>query len=174
MFNGYVYQAVRLRGKAMWKVTQITIAQIGPTMRGTVAHWRAAHRVFAAAVAEWEQKPVEPLTPTQLLEGARAIFGATCRYYTEIQTCLPAASTSDVLFTFVYNRLTRRKQDPPASTFLVGFDAVALQAEKSLFDLAGWAASKLPLAEYLHQAASETLAADFTQPSPPGALPADI
>lgn len=172
--NGYVYQAFRLRGKAMWKVTQMTLAQLGPTIRHGLERWRAARQEFSAVVAEWEQRPVEPLSPTQLLEGVRAIFSAACHYYTEIQTSLPAASTSEFLFTGLYNRLIRRKQDPPASTFLFGFETVALQAEKSLFDLARWAAANPPLAEYLRQADSKMLTVDFTQPTPPEALPKEV
>jgi hypothetical protein len=45
---------------------------------------------------------------------------------------------SEALFTMFYNRLVRREGDPPAQTFLLGFDSMPILAEKSLYDLASW------------------------------------
>lgn len=78
------------------------------------------------------------MSPSELLAGVRAVFGAASKYFTDIQTTLPAASSSEILFTRFYDRLVRRKGDPEATTFLLGFETASLQAEKSLFDLAAW------------------------------------
>ena len=88
--------------------------------------------MLARVVTQWEQQPVESLTPSQLLQGVRSVFGAACTYFTEIQSTLPAAATSEVLFTRLYDGLIKRKADPPATTFLFGFATASLQADKSL------------------------------------------
>ena len=66
-----------------------------------------------------------------------------------MQTIIPLAATSEVLFTRFYERLVRRRTDPPAATYLVGFDSLPIRAEKSLYDLAGWARSVPGLAQAL-------------------------
>jgi pyruvate,water dikinase len=38
-----------------------------------------------------------------------------------------------------YDRFVRRNGDPPAQTFLLGYDSEPIRAEKSLYDLAAWA-----------------------------------
>src|SRR5438477_589566 len=73
---------------------------------------------------------------TQLLEGAQEIVRSAADHYLTIQSgILPAAYTSEMVFTNFYNRVVKRKDDPPALTFLLGFDSAPILAEKSLFDL---------------------------------------
>jgi pyruvate,water dikinase len=172
--NGYVYLGYRLGGKNMFTFMKISITNLGSLLRGSVARWQAARQEFAAVVEEWEHRQVGSLAPSELLEGVRAVFGAACRYFTEIQTTLPTAAMSEALFTRLYNSLIRRKQDPPAPTFLLGFDTAALRAEKSLFDLAGWMNANPALAEYALQTPTEKLQADFRHEVPPEALPAEL
>jgi pyruvate,water dikinase len=172
--NGYVFLGIRMGGKNSLKITRMTVSQLFPTFRNSVARWQAARQELAAVVEEWEQRQVESLAPSELLAGVRAVFGAACRYFTEIQTTLPAASASEVLFTRLYNSLIRRKQDPPATAFLLGFETVALQAEKSLFDLAGWMKANPALAEYVLQTPAEKLEADFRRETRPEGLPAEL
>ncbi len=172
--NGYIYLAIRMRGQNLLSLLKMGALQMGPILRGSVARWRSAREEFAAVVEEWERRPVDQLAHAQLLAGVRALFGAACRYYTVVQTTLPAAQVSEIVFTRFYDSLIRRKQDPPAVTFLLGSDTVALRAEKSLFDIAEWAKANPPLADYLLQHPSEQLAADLRQATPPETLPAEI
>ena len=173
--NGYVFIGIRMGGaKNSLKLTRMTISQTGPMLRGSVARWQTARQELAAVVEAWERQPVEALSPSELLQGVRQVFGAACRYFTRIQATLPAATSRAVLFTTLYNSLIRRKQDPPATTFLLGFDTVALQAEKSLFDLAEWMRTNPALVDYALQTPTEKLAVDFGQETPPGTLPAEL
>ena len=66
-----------------------------------------------------------------------------------MQAIIPLAATSEVLFTLFYDRLVRRAQDPPAETFLLGFDSMPIRAETSLWDLAAWTRSDASLAAAL-------------------------
>lgn len=172
--NGYVYGGMRMKGRDFFYIMKMSISQIGPMFRGSVERWQAARRELAAVVDAWERKPVEMLSPSELLEGVHVLFGAACRYFTDIQTTLPAASSSEVLFTRLYNGLIRRKQDPEATVFMLGFDTVVLESEKSLFDIAMWVKANPALAEYILHSTTEDLLADFPRESAPDGLPVDV
>ncbi len=173
--NGYAYLAFRMGGTNLLKVGGVFFSQFGSLFSGSVERWQAARQELAAVVEEWERIPVESLAPSQLLEGVRAVFGAACRYFTEIQTTLPSAAISEAMFSKLYDGLIRRKGDPSAVTFMVGFDTVALQAEKSLFDIAELDARQPgPWPTMPSQTATEQLEADLQrEETPPDGLPAN-
>ncbi len=172
--NGYLYRRNYIDTKTTLKILWRYFPEFPRLARESVALWQAARKEFADVVSEWEQRQPAELTPAQLLDGARAIFTAAIRYYNEIQATLPIAATSEAIFTSVYDRLIRRKRDPAASSFMLGLDTVSLQADKALFDLAGWVRATPALASYAEQAASEQLAADYAQAAPPAGLPAEL
>jgi len=165
--NGYVFGGFKLRGLNILRVLRMSVAQIGPIFKDSVARWQAARKELAAVVDEWEQRRIEELSPSGLLEGVRVVFGAACRYFTDIQSTLPAASSSEVLFTRFYERLIRREGDPEAAVFLRGSETFALQAEESLFDLAAWAREDPALAQYLSETPSARLAEDLRREAAP-------
>ncbi|RPJ27429.1 MAG: pyruvate, phosphate dikinase [Chloroflexi bacterium] len=173
VFNGYVYGGFRMDARAMGVILRVSLSQLAPIFRGSVARWQAARQELAAVVEAWEKKPIESLTPSELLEGVRIVFGAACRYFTQIQTTLPAASMSEIFFTRIYNSLIRRKQDPEATVFLLGSETVALQAEKSLFNLAMWLRTN-SLEEHILRTPNDQLLADLGQASPPQPVPANL
>jgi rifampicin phosphotransferase len=105
---------------------------------------------YAAVVSAWAGLDVRELTTTQLLYGAREITQSAAAHYITIQSgILPLAYMSETIFTVVYNRLIKRRDDPPALTFMLGFDSMPIQAEKSLYDLAVWVRKHAELAGYL-------------------------
>lgn len=165
--NGYVYGGVRMSVKDIFAIMKMSFSQIGPVIHGSVERWQAARQKLAAVVETWQEKSVETLSPSELLQGVRAVFGAACLYFTDIQTTLPAASSSEILFTRLYNSLIRRKQDPEATVFLLGFETVALRAEKSLFDISSWLKVNPALAEYVANTATAALVVDLQRQSVP-------
>jgi pyruvate,water dikinase len=100
------------------------------------------------------------------------VFGAACRYFTEVQTSLPAASMSEVLFTQFYTRLVRRKDEPEPSAFVLGADNAAARGDKALWDLAAWLKDS-PLAEYARATPASQLAADLARGTAAAGLPAE-
>src|SRR5215207_2327214 len=101
--------------------------------------WREySHPRYANTVEDWEAKPPEDLPAAGLLAGVKELLDAGAEYYTSVQTIIPLAYISEALFTTFYDRLVRREGDPPAQTFLLGFDSMPIRAEKSLYDLAMW------------------------------------
>jgi pyruvate,water dikinase len=122
---------------------------------------------YAAVVGAWDERDLSAASATELLQGAREIVQAAAGHYLTIQSgILPAAYESEALFTSAYNRLAKRKEDPPAVTFLLGFDSAPIQAEKSLYDLATWACQQSELAAYLTRAPSAEIAAYLSAPEP--------
>jgi rifampicin phosphotransferase len=139
--NGYAYYYYSLG--AFWRLLTKTPAAfrllMGSGERSGVMRWREyAQPRYARTVEEWEAKPPEDLPANELLAGARRLLDAGTEYYTSVQTIIPLAYISEALFTTFYNRLVRREGDPPAQTFLLGFDSMPIRAEKSLYDLATW------------------------------------
>ena len=67
----------------------------------------------------------------------------------------------------MYNGFLKRPNDPPAATFLLGFDSVPIRAEKSLYDLAMWARQQGELAEYLGHTSGKDIAAAYEGQSSP-------
>ena len=92
------------------------------------------------------------MTNTELLDGVVELLDAGTAYYTAVQTIIPQAVSSESAFTRYYERLVRRPGDPPAVTFLLGFDSAPIRAEQSLFDLAAWARTRPALADALRGA----------------------
>lgn len=170
--NGYVFGGIRMSGKDFFTVAKMSISQIGPMFHGSVPRWQAARQKFAAIVDEWENVEFEKLTCAELMNAIRSIFRASCVYFTDIQSTLPAASSSEVLFTRFYNSLIRRKTDPEATVFLVGSDTTSLRAEKSLFDMAEWLKQSPTLAELISNTATGELLALMSQPVAPAGVDA--
>jgi len=123
---------------------------------------------YAAVLGAWAARDLSAIPATQLLNGAQEIVQVAADHYLTIQSgILPTAYMSEALFTNVYNKLIKRMSDPPALTFMLGFDSAPIQAEKSLYDLATWARMQSDLAAYLTHATSEEIAAAYQSPSAP-------
>jgi phosphohistidine swiveling domain-containing protein len=87
-----------------------------------------------------------------------------------VQTIIPLAATSEIVFSRYYNSLIRRQDDPQATTFVIGFDSEPIQAEKSLYDLAGWARDRGELAALLTARSSDELVELLRGDEPPDGI----
>ena len=120
--------------------------------------WRNySHPRYRAVVDRWQARPVEDLSSTELMDGVVRLVEAGAEYYTAVQTIIPLAATSEIVFGRFYDSLVRRDGDPPALTFLLGFDSEPILAEKSLYDLAGWVLEHPGLAAMLKDQDSNRL-----------------
>ncbi len=126
-----------------------------------------AHPRYANVVSEWTGRDLAATPALELLAGAHQIVEAAASYYVSVQLVLAVANLSEAIFTNVYNRLIKRKSDPPALTFLLGFDSAPIRAEKSLYDLAMWARSEDELAGYLARTSGKDIAAAYESQSAP-------
>src|SRR5215216_1613177 len=156
--NGYAYYYYRLA--AMWRVSVRSLAAfrilLGSGEQNVRRRWRDYSRPrYRKTVEGWREKPPDVLSATRLLAGARELLDAGAEYYTSVQTIIPLAASSEALFTAFYNRLVRHEGDPPAQTFLLGFDSMPIRAEKSLYDLAVWCGEHPGLARAVAGAPSD-------------------
>jgi rifampicin phosphotransferase len=150
--NGYAYYYYKMA--AILRISAKALAVL-PSLYGSgkasgVRRWREySHPRYATIVEEWEAKPPADLPAVGLLAGARELLDAGTEYYTSVQTIIPIAASSELLFTGFYDRLIRREGDPPGQIFLLGFDSTPIRAEKSLYDLAMWCGEHPELAAAL-------------------------
>jgi rifampicin phosphotransferase len=137
-------------------------------MRSAMARWAdGTHPRFASVAREWAARDLTATPARELLAGAQQLVDAAASYYVSVQMVIGITNIAEPAFNAVYNRLIRRKSDPPALTFLLGFDSVPIRAEKSLYDLAMWAREKAGLAEYLAQTTAKEMVSALASPSAP-------
>ena len=138
-------------------------------MRRAEARWSDEARPrYAAVKGAWAARDLDATPATQLLDGSRAIVQSAADHYMTIQSgILPVAYASEMLFTSFYNKLIKRKDDPPVLQYLLGFDSAPILAEKSLHDLATWAGTQSELAGYLSRAQGADIAAAYQSLSVP-------
>jgi phosphohistidine swiveling domain-containing protein len=139
--NGYAYYYMALTPGMTLRMVRaiptagrsVIVGQAGEKL------WREEFRPrYARAVEEWETKPLREMSAAGLFAGVKELLYRGTEYYTSVQLIMPSAYVSDPLFTAFYDRLIKREGDPPAQTFLLGFDSTPIRAEKSLYDLATW------------------------------------
>jgi pyruvate,water dikinase len=99
------------------------------------------------------------MSPTQLFDGARELMGEAVHYLTIMQLgAMPLAAQSEGIFSGIYNRWIKKEGDPPAPTFLLGFDSKPIRGEKDLYDLSQWVNEHPALSKYLQETPTEQLA----------------
>lgn len=175
--NGYAYYRYSARGMA--RMMRASGPAFGALIRGGGVglrdRWRdRAHPQYVRAVEQATARPLDGLSNAELLDGASALLDAGTVYYTAVQTLIPQAVASESGFTRFYDTLVRRPGDPPAATFLVGFDSAPIRAEQSLFDLAAWARGRPALADALRGASPEQAAAAIDAGEAPGGVDAPL
>jgi pyruvate,water dikinase len=169
--HDYAYYEMAQNGRQMAGLLFTMIVQwrrIARMWRTAVARWADETRPrYAQAASEWTGRDLAATPTPELLAGAQQIVEAAASYYVSVQLVLGPPVISEALFTAVYNHLIRSKSDPPALTFLRGFDSLPIRAEKSLYDLAVWTRGEGELAGYLARTSGKQIAAAFASQSAP-------
>jgi pyruvate,water dikinase len=167
----YAYYELRLTA---WQTVGLLFTMIvrwrrlARMLRTARTQWADGTRPrYAKVTAEWTGRDLAATPALELLAGARQIVEAAASYYLSVQLVLGAPNLSEAIFTAVYNHLIKRKGDPPALTFLLGFDSTPILAEKSLYDLAMWARGEDELAGYLARTSGKEIAAAYESQSAP-------
>jgi len=140
------------------------------------SRWREARTHYVDVVQRYQTRPLADYRAVELLDGARQLTFQAVSLYTVLQTGgIPAASSSEVMFTQFYNRLVKKAGDPEAPVFLMGFESTPIRGEKALYDLAGWAKSHAGLAAHLAATPAAQLAdeLDSGPAIPPGGVEPD-
>ena len=172
VINGYVFFGFLMSAKFMWTMIKVTFTSLKLMYTQSKERWLEAREIFANTIMPWERKQVENLLPSELLEGVRALMYAAGKYYTVIQSStLPTASSSEMIFTSIY-QMVSRKDEPKAATLLFGLETVPLRAEKSLFDLGMWIRERPALRDFTLHTSTEKLVATLQADSHPETIPA--
>jgi pyruvate,water dikinase len=134
-----------------------------------VERWTVQGRpAYLSVVEKWKARSWRDLSNTETLQASRELFKAAIdAYWSMVGGVIPAAWISEALFTFFYRILIKRKTDPVASIFLLGFDSLPIQADKSLYTLAIWARHQGALAGYLADTPADRLVRDIQSGDPP-------
>lgn len=134
-----------------------------------VERWTEQGRpAYLATVANWQASHWGELSNAAILQACRALFQAAIdAYWSMVGGLIPAAWISEAIFTYVYRLLIKSKADPQAAAFLLGYDSLPIQAEKSLYSLAQWAGAREPLAAYLSNHSAKQLVMDLRSEQPP-------
>ncbi len=160
VINDYVYVGFVFTPRMAWQMTIATFAMTGSIAKTARERLIAERAAFSEVIERWQSRDVRTLAPSELLSGAREIFGSTASFYTMAQSSpIPAATITEVTFAKFYDWLVKRKGEPDASKFLFGGESHALRSEKALFDIATWAREDPVLAAYLEAAPAEAICA---------------
>ncbi|MEZ2389497.1 PEP/pyruvate-binding domain-containing protein [bacterium RCC_150] len=174
--NGYAYYYYKNSGmlRLMAKSPGAMLALARGSANMGVEGWRGySHPLYAKLVEEWSAKPVANLSNAELFDGVTQLLDGGTVYYTAVQSIIPMAATSEIVFAWFYDKFVRRPGDPLARTFLLGFDSEPIRAEKSLYELAAWTRERPQLAEAILNAPAETLAAELASEAP-GTAPSGV
>jgi phosphohistidine swiveling domain-containing protein len=166
--NDYAY----LKIKPTLRIAVKTALAMPRLLRTGEQRWREDARPrYAATVERWQAKSLSSLTAGEILEGVREVFDAAIYLYTVLQSgALGSAMSSEAMFTRVYDKLIKRAGDPPAVTYLLGFDSAPILAEKSLYDLAEWCRAHADLAAFIPNTPTPQLAMQIESGEVPPAV----
>ena len=119
---------------------------------GAVERWTEGERPkYVQQVRDWESKDWRSLSSSEIILAVRELSEAAIdAYMALVSGVIPAAWMSEAWFTWNY-RFVKKKDDPEAPRFLMGFNSLPIRSEKALFDLAKWVNMQPDLRLYLFQ-----------------------
>ncbi len=158
--NGYGYEQLSFTPRQWWYLLSRMVPSFPRILKEGVPYWQEfALPQYRQTAAVWAKKPLADLSASQLLDGIAEVTRTFAIHLASLMasTMGPSAG-SEGLFTNLYNKFICREGDPPAPTFLMGFENLPIQGEKALYDLAMWCCKESTLAGYLVATPAEEIA----------------
>jgi pyruvate,water dikinase len=151
VINGYAYNNGSLRPRGLARVIFGAVPILRNMFTGAVERWTETGRPrYHQIVETWRASDWRGLSAAALVDAARELTGAAIDAYAALVSgVIPAAWITEAAFTSAYNRLVRRRGDPLAAAFLLGYDSLPIRADKALYDLAAWARQQPALRDHL-------------------------
>jgi len=169
--NGYGYMNVNF---GLWNTVKMSLGQLFKLnwiFKQSEPRWRQARNHYVEVIQRWQAKSLGDYSAVELLDGVRALFGETMEIYTVLQTGpIATALGSETIFTQLYNHLIKKKGDPDASVFVMGFESVPIRAELALYNLAEWARTCARLTAHLIATPATQLTVELESADPPAGL----
>lgn len=174
--NHYAYYNGSLKPASIARVLFDSVGIAKRMFTAPIERWTAQGRpAYLAVVEKWKTCDWRAHSGTEILHASRELAGAAIdAYWSMVGGVLPAAWISEALFTFFYRLLIKRRSDPEAFTFLLGFDSAPIRADKSLYTLAAWAREDKNLKRYLEETPPTQLTIDLKSERPPTELAEDV
>lgn len=163
--NQYAYFNGSVSAKSVFRMTFGAGKILKQMFTGAVERWTETGRPrYFETVATWQAKNWRAFSSIELLRSARLLSEAAIDAYGAlISGVIPAAWMTEALFTKVYNSLIQDKGDPAAPIYLLGYNSLPIQADKSLYSLAEWARGNPALAQALQTRPAAQLALDLKE-----------
>jgi pyruvate,water dikinase len=173
--NDYAYMRANFTPKQWWLLlSRLGLAFPRMLRTGEQRLREVAYPYYTDAIARWKERPLDAMSATELLTGARELLDGMAHLITTLQSStMGAAAGSEMLFTRVYEKMVKREGDPDAPAFLMGYDSIPIRAEKALFDLAQWCRERADLASYLTDTPTAALAERWEDGQAPEGVGAD-
>ena len=167
--NGYAFMCAQYTKKQWFLLLTRGIPAIFKHIKNGEVHWRdEMHPRYASALTNWQAKPVVELSAAELWRGAQELTQLGMETYNSLQAgIIPASTTSETVFTKVYEKFIQHDGDPPALTFILGFNSIPIRAEKSLYDLGDWVQQRPELAAIVQETPTPQLTAVLPNTEPP-------
>jgi len=173
--NHYAYYNGSIKFVPMLKMMLGAPGIMKRMFTGAVERWTKDNRPrYIATVEHWRSQPWQHSPAVEMLSAVRELAEAAIDAYGSLVSgVIPAAWISEALFTKVY-KLLKRRDDPNAPTYLLGFDSLPIQGEKALYDLAQWAQKLTELAEYLQATPTSHLVVQVEEGQTPPDVNVDV
>ena len=174
--NQYAYNNGSIGLKAFGRVTFGAGSILKKMFTGAVERWTEAGRpCYFETVKNWQAKNWRSFSSVELVNSARQLTEAAIDAYSALVSgVIPAAWITEALFTNLYNRMIKRRGDPSAATYLLGYDSLPIRADKSLYSLAEWSREDPALAQYLEGTPASQLVVMWECRSLPGNVPPTV
>ena len=172
--NEYAYYNGSVKFGPMLKIVLDSRGILKRMFTGAVERWTEAGRPrYLETVEMWEGREWRSLPTTELLIAANELAEAAIDAYGALVSgVIPAAWMSEAWFT-LWLKFNKRKGDPPAPTYLMGFENLPISAEKSLYDLAMWAQTQPRLSAALSEMDTQEIIAHLENDQVPSGIDPD-
>jgi len=169
--NDYGYMNLNFGWWATVRISVGMIFKMNWMFKQSEPRWQQAHDQYVEVIRRWKTKPLGDYSAVELLKGTRELTAETMQMYTVLQTGpVATALGSETMFTQVYDRLIRKKGDPDAAVFVMGFKSFPIQAELALSDLSEWGRAHEGLAEHLKATSAAGLAVELNSAAAPAGV----
>jgi phosphohistidine swiveling domain-containing protein len=170
--NHHAYYNGSLKPASLAKVLFDSAGITRRMFTAPVERWTEQGRpAYVDLLETWKASDWRSRSNTDILQASRELArSAIDAYWSMVSGVLPAAWVTEALFTFFYRLLVKRGESPEAFRFLLGFDSLPIQADKSLHALAMWARERETLSRYLVDTPADRLATDLKCEEPPEGL----
>lgn len=149
--NSYAYFNGSISGRSVMRLLFDSIKIAKKMFSGAVERWTETGRpCYCDTVTDWQAKPWITYKNVELVEAVNKLMESAIDAFGALFSgVIPAAWMTEALFTRVYNLVIKRRGDPAAFTYLLGYQSLPIRADQSLYSLADWARQNPALAEYL-------------------------